>query len=432
MDPAQSIQTAIARSNFLDNVQKSAAIRALRSFNGYFSADDNRRFNEALVNILTLRWRTTQEHLVFLTVSFFDDKIQIVPLSDARVQWFFFKLHRWHRLHNGTKFRLLFIGLCCLLDQLMQNDPSHSHLMQLDIGTINAVVRDVANVLSVDREGIAGLLDSKQHLIGFENGVYDLNLKTFRHGLPADYLARSTGYAYTGRHHGADAVRSFIKSLFVYDELYEYAVKMIARALHGKPTGKLFVLFGPESNGKTSLGRLLLHTGGFCGYAKYHGGSDVDRSNEESMRIRDEDECRYVQTTRLQIFDEKEPNWQLHIDALQTDEMLLRNPHNRQTYRVYDQRTSFVLCSKVTGLLESKSLSKHCIFVPMFANFTNASSGGNFEFRADPTMIDTVKGWGPAAMSLFLQVWEESSMHELDNLVYSPPARFAGVCRQTQ
>ena len=36
-------------------------------------------------------------------------------------------------------------------------------------------------------------LDSQKHLIGFENGIYDLNHNIFRDGIPDDYVTLSTG-----------------------------------------------------------------------------------------------------------------------------------------------------------------------------------------------------------------------------------------------
>ena len=36
-------------------------------------------------------------------------------------------------------------------------------------------------------------LNDQKHLIGFENGIYDLNNSIFRGGLPSDYISLSTG-----------------------------------------------------------------------------------------------------------------------------------------------------------------------------------------------------------------------------------------------
>jgi hypothetical protein len=35
-------------------------------------------------------------------------------------------------------------------------------------------------------------LDDQNHLLGFENGIYDLNKSIFRGGLPSDYISLST------------------------------------------------------------------------------------------------------------------------------------------------------------------------------------------------------------------------------------------------
>ena len=166
MDPAHLLMGAITRNRYLDSIQKCTVVNAVSAFNCVFSVADSSRFGTVLSNLQALSWRGTQTQLVTLAIAYLHVNIQMIPLSNREIQWFYFKGHRWHRLHNGHMFRFFLLGLSCLLDEVSSAETSPS--LQLDLGIVNAVAGGMASILSVTAVEFASLLDSKLDLICFE------------------------------------------------------------------------------------------------------------------------------------------------------------------------------------------------------------------------------------------------------------------------
>ena len=99
------------------------------------------------------------------------------------------------------------------------------------------------------------LLDSKEHLIGFENGVYDLDAAEFRDGRPDDYLTFSTGGDFVEHDEGSPEAQKLRKSLagLVEDAcVRERLLDLLGSFLHGgrRPAREpLLVWTGADSAG---------------------------------------------------------------------------------------------------------------------------------------------------------------------------------------
>lgn len=119
-------------------------------------------------------------------------------------------------------------------------------------------------------------LDSMSHLIGFENGVYDLNLAEFRPGRPDDFVTLTTGNDYIE----FDAQDPIIMEIFYFfnqlfpnltasdelSELCEYVLTLLSSFLEGNNPEETFNIWtGVGGNGKSKLICLLKKTlGKYC------------------------------------------------------------------------------------------------------------------------------------------------------------------------
>lgn len=105
-------------------------------------------------------------------------------------------------------------------------------------------------------------LDIKNHLLVFENGVYDLETFTFRDGFPDDYCSLSTGINYipynSPENKYIKEVQRFIEGMLPNKNVREYTYYVLSQALQGTCDTERFYLFtGSGGNGKSLLLKLL-------------------------------------------------------------------------------------------------------------------------------------------------------------------------------
>lgn len=98
-------------------------------------------------------------------------------------------------------------------------------------------------------------LDSKRHLIGFDNGVYDLQNNCFREGTPDDYITFSVGYdyvPYTMDHPHVEGIMDYFNKVMREDDMRKYILTLLASYLDGfNENQKVIIWTGSGSNGKS-------------------------------------------------------------------------------------------------------------------------------------------------------------------------------------
>jgi len=105
------------------------------------------------------------------------------------------------------------------------------------------------------------LLDAHPHLIGFENGVYDLRLHEFREGIPDDYISFSTGQNYIPYNPNAPEVKEindFLSQMFTNPAICKYVKDIFSSTIDGGIRHEKFYIFtGSGSNGKSKILELI-------------------------------------------------------------------------------------------------------------------------------------------------------------------------------
>lgn len=101
-------------------------------------------------------------------------------------------------------------------------------------------------------------LNSAPHLLGFENGVYDLDKSVFRDGEPDDFISFSTGYDYTpydAMHSTVLEINDFFNKVFRIPSVRNYVINTLASALHGGMKYERYTIWHGEqgANGKSKL-----------------------------------------------------------------------------------------------------------------------------------------------------------------------------------
>lgn len=113
--------------------------------------------------------------------------------------------------------------------------------------------------------------EEKKNLIGFKNGVYDIEKKIFRKGLPEDYVSKTTGYDYIEyskdiKEENLKKCYNIIASFFPSDEYTQYMLHTIGYLLHGdKKRQEVYFWLGVGGNGKSLLSLLIKNVlGDYC------------------------------------------------------------------------------------------------------------------------------------------------------------------------
>jgi Megaviricetes DNA primase len=104
-------------------------------------------------------------------------------------------------------------------------------------------------------------LDSNPYLIGFDNGVFDLEIGIFRKGAPDDRVTMSTGYNYNSKHPDEDtidAIEDLIAKIQPEEYMRVYIYLFFASCLDGKNRDQAFRIFtGSGGNGKSVIVKLF-------------------------------------------------------------------------------------------------------------------------------------------------------------------------------
>jgi P4 family phage/plasmid primase-like protien len=113
-------------------------------------------------------------------------------------------------------------------------------------------------------------LDSNCTLVGFDNGVFDLETYEFRDGHPDDYISFSTNIdyiPYSDNNPINQEIMTFLSEILPKEEMQEYFLKLFSSFLSGKITSEKFHIFtGTGANGKSKIIELYQNAfGDYCG-----------------------------------------------------------------------------------------------------------------------------------------------------------------------
>lgn len=184
--------------------------------------------------------------------------------------------HRWVKAREGLDLRLILSRDICkkfmergfYYNNLYSEDPTQRQLndergkkclkiaQQLKNAGFKDSIMKECRTLFVD-DTFEELLDSRSHLIGFENGVYDLKMHMFRDGMPDDYIFHSTKtryIPYNPESFEAQEINDFFCKIFTNKNLRSYILDVLACVIDGSIAQERFYIFtGQGSNGKSRL-----------------------------------------------------------------------------------------------------------------------------------------------------------------------------------
>jgi len=211
---------------------------------------------------------------------------RFVCVSVKNNDWYEFKNHRWQESQSGNALTMLicddFINdftqkaIDWNTKALTSSGPekeeyqSKGSKMQRIIDrllnlTFKKQIMEEAKILFFDANFFQKLDDTNKHLIGFENGVYDLEREEFRQGRPDDYISLCTKVQYIPWNNSRKDVRKYEEKFNTYfsqvltdDEVRNYFLLSLASCCSGENKDQKFrIITGKGSSKNGSNGKSL-------------------------------------------------------------------------------------------------------------------------------------------------------------------------------
>jgi P4 family phage/plasmid primase-like protien len=204
-------------------------------------------------------------------------------------EWYVFKGHRWVPEENGYSINNIinekiydeYLKVSNLFHQLAlsASGKEKETLIELQTKTLTFAKtlhttkfkKDViteCSILFYDRD-FFNKLDEKRNLLGFENGILDLDTMKFRDGYPEDYLTFTTKinyFPYNAEDEKIKQVEQFFQDIIPDQHTMTYVLKFLGTCLQGHvPDEKFYIWTGSGGNGKSLTIKLLLDSLGDYG-----------------------------------------------------------------------------------------------------------------------------------------------------------------------
>jgi len=205
--------------------------------------------------------RNTDHDIATVIVELYkEDFISVYPTRGTPLLYYFSN-NRWYLDKGGVQLlRIMSTQVHDIYTQLRQKAFEQNNKTAVSIcekiqdrlksnGGKNAIWQQVAQEIKNDK--FEEKLNTNPYLLGFENGVYDLQNHVFREGRPEDYINMSVGYDYIkisfddnedendhNKIYNEDEIinseiMEFFRKLFPDDDLREYVLRSLGRCLSG-------------------------------------------------------------------------------------------------------------------------------------------------------------------------------------------------------
>lgn len=218
-------------------------------------------------------------------------KHDFVCTSIKKNTWYEFKKHRWIASDSGYVLKMKMSNL--VWKQFMrvsgeyaqkasqEEDNDDQERLQKKSEKYSKIASSLKNTTQKSnylkecselfyQEKFEDKLDSNCTLIGFDNGVFDLETYEFRDGHPDDYISFSTNIDYIPYSENNiinKEIMTFLSEILPKEEMKEYFLKLFSSFLSGKITSEKFHIFtGTGANGKSKIIELYQNAfGDYCG-----------------------------------------------------------------------------------------------------------------------------------------------------------------------
>lgn len=265
-------------------------------------------------------------------------------------------------------------------------------------------------------------LDQNDYLVGFNNGVYDLNNGIFRKGCPDDYISKSTKYDYNHKFNENSEViiqiEKFFKSIQPQEDMRKYILCYCASLLEGGNKDQKFMIWtGTGANAKGTLIELLDNTLG-----DYFGTLPVTLLTQKRKSSSNATpELADKNGTRILILQEPEEDDKINIGFMKEltgqDKIMARPLYGDPFY--YIPKFKIILaCNKLPSIPSDDGGTWRRIRVIDFGQKFVDNPTLHYEQKKDPELRERLKTWNQGFIWLLINkyypLYKKSGLDKLE------------------
>ena len=348
-----------------------------------------------------------------------------------RNEWWEFGNHRWNRRDQAYTLKLLlsedFVNDYNLerLDITLKFQNASGFQKQELIEKGKIIEKIISNLMNTNfkktlieecknmfyDELFEEKLNSNINILGFENGVYDLENSVFRSGRPDDYITFSTKNNYipwSENNVYYKPIMNFFSQVLPNQKVRNYFINALATCLSGgNKEEKLYVLTGSGSNGKSLTMDLMSHALG--NYSMAAPITVITRKRGDSAQA--SPEILRMKGRRCGIFSEAEDDDSIKAATMKQltggDGFLVRDlfKGSNDMVEVKMQMKYFLTCNKLPTVEDRTDGSWRRIRVIDFSSKFTANPSKPNEYMIDNTLKQKIPLWGSALVSYLIHIY---------------------------
>jgi P4 family phage/plasmid primase-like protien len=271
-------------------------------------------------------------------------------------------------------------------------------------------------------------LNDNYNLIGFENGVYDLETMTFRRGLPDDYITFSVGYDYVEFDENDPIfieIDDYFKKIQRNPEMKQYLLEFIASCFRGIPDQHFHFWTGVSgSNGKSTTIDLIKHImGDYFGVLPITiltrkrgnaGGPTPELSDKNGKR--------------LLVLQEPEHTDVIYVGQMKeltgTDTIYARGMYEKKGFEYVPQFKMVMPCNKLPPIpARDGGTWRRIRAIPWESEFVEGEPKEDHQFKKDKKLPQKFTKWREPLMWLILNKYfkkykeNDYDIHEPDKVI---------------
>lgn len=354
--------------------------------------------------------------------------------------WWEFREHRWVRIDEGYTLKLelsedfaneynkeiadislsmIKVGGFDREEMMNRREKMQKIVNNLMNNSFKRTLMDEAKALFYDPT-FDRKLDENIHLIGFENGVYDLEQGKFRDGRPDDYITLCTRNSYqpwNANNPYHSKIMTFFSQILPNERVRKYFINALCTTIAGSnKEEKLYVLTGSGSNGKSLTMDLAYYALGdyfmscpITIITRKRGTSN--ETSPEKVRMKGK---------RCGVFQETDDGEKINVGVMKeftgNDKILVRDlfKGSNEMIEFKPQMKFFLTCNQLPAVPSNDDGTWRRLRVVDFGSkFTDNPTKPN-EFMIDNKLKEKITLWGPAFASYLVHIY----MTEYKDITY--------------